>query len=105
MASKEYANYKFLLANPETSGDNTLIPQTPGKKIVVVSVLAVSTGVVTIAFKSDSGVVSGDMNLIANSGFSICNPGGVFVSRIGGPLLVNLSANVKVGLTITYELI
>ena len=105
MASKEYVNYRFLVANPETSGDNPLILQTSGKKIVVVSVLAVSTGVVTIVFKSDSGVVSGHMDLIANSGFSIYNPGGVFASRIGGPLLVNLSANIKVGLTITYELI
>lgn len=103
MASKEYANYRFLATNPETSGNTTIIPAVFNKQILIISILAVATGTVTLKFSTDSGVISGDMALLANSGFSVYNPGGVCISRVGGPIIVNLSASVKVGLTITYE--
>ena len=105
MANKDYINYKFLATNIATSGDTTIIPPVAGKKIVVVGCLVIASGIVTVVFKSDNGAISGNMDLIANSGFSASNPGGVFVSRVGGPLVLNLSSNIPVGVTLTYELI
>ena len=104
MASKEYLQYQYLAINPATSGDTTLVQRVPGKRIALVGILAVADGEVAVTFKTDSGPISGEMSLIANSGFSIFNPGGVCVSRSGGPIIINLSASIKVGLTITYEL-
>lgn len=105
MANKDYRNYKFLATDVATSGDTTIVPYTSGKQIIVVGCLVVASGIVTINFKSDNGAISGNMDLIANSGFSASNPGGIFASRLGGPLILNLSSNIHVGVTLTYELI
>ena len=81
MASKGYLQYQYLAINPETSGDTTLIQRVPGKRIALVGILAVADGVVVVTFKTDSGPISGEMSLIANSGFSIFNPGGCYTLR------------------------
>jgi len=101
----KYTTYSYTFANPNTSGDTILIPAVGNKRIRIISILAVAAGVVTVKFKSGTTIISGDCDLVANSGFSHESIVGIFLTEVNKPFTINLSTSTKVGLTITYELI
>ena len=67
------APIKYAVIDNATSGDNTLVSAVQGKRIRVLGGLLVSSGTVNVRFESSAGgtALSGQMNLVANTGFII----------------------------------
>jgi len=80
-------------------GDNTLIAAVTGRKLRVYQMVLISSGTTTVRFESGAGgtALTGQLNLIANVGFSSgwC-PGGHFETLLGELLNLELSAAVSV---------
>ena len=96
---------KFAVIDCEGSGDNTLVAAVVGKKIRVLSVLLVSAGSVNVRFESGASgtALSGQMNLVANTGFVLpYNPVGWCETAVGALLNLELSAAVSVDGLLTY---
>ncbi len=96
---------KFSAIDAATSGDNTLVAAVVGKKIRVVSLLLVSAGTVNARFEDGAGgsALSGQMNLVANSGFTLpFNPVGWFETTANTLLNLELSAAISVDGMLTY---
>ena len=90
---------KFAVIDAASSGDNTLVALVSSKKIRVLSLFMVSAGTVNARFESGAGgtALSGQMNLVANSGFTLpFNPVGWFESGSGVLLNLELSAAISV---------
>lgn len=96
---------KFAAIDAATSGDNTLVSAVTSKKIRVLSVFLVSAGTVNVRFESGAGgtALTGQMNLIANTGFVLpYNPAGWFETASNTLLNLELSAAVSVDGSLTY---
>lgn len=96
---------KFASIDVATSGDNTAVAAVASKKIRVVSLYLVSAGTVNVRFESGAGgtALSGQMNLVANTGFVLpFNPVGWFETASNTLLNIELSAAVSVDGSLTY---
>jgi hypothetical protein len=89
---------KFAIIDEATSGDNELVALVASKKIRVLSLMMMAAGTVTARFESGASgtALSGQMNLVANTGFTLpFNPVGWFETASGASLNLELSAAVS----------
>jgi len=97
---------KFGVIDDALSGNNTLQAAAgAGIKIRVLSVMMVAAGTVTARFESGASgtALTGQMNLIANSGFTLpYNPAGWFETAANTLLNLELSAAISVDGCFTY---
>ena len=111
MSSRQTSNglpaptVKFAVIDNASSGDNTLVSGVSSKKIRVLSLFLVSAGTVNVRFESGASgtALTGQMNLIANTGFVLpYNPAGWFETAASALLNLELSDVVSVDGAITY---
>lgn len=96
---------KFAIIDAATSGDNTLVAAVTGKKIRVLSLMMIASGVVSARFESGAGgtALSGQMQLIAQAGFTLPQSStGWFETAVGALLNLELSAAISVDGLLTY---
>ena len=96
---------KFVIIDAATSGNNTLLAAVASKKIRVVAAFLVSAGSVNVRFESgaDGTALTGQMNLVANTGFVLpYNPAGWFETASNTLLNLELSAAISVDGSLTY---
>jgi hypothetical protein len=97
---------KYAVIDDAVSGDNTLVAAAgAGIKIRVLSLFLVSAGTVNVTFESSVAgpSLTGAMNLVANSGFSLpFNPGGWFETADNALLNMILSAAISVDGCLSY---
>jgi len=103
------SDLRFGVINNGSSGDQTLLAaQGAGVKIRVLAAFIVSAGTVNARFESGASgtALTGQMNLVANSGFVLpFNPGGWFETGDNVLLNLELSAAVNVDGAFTYVLV
>ncbi len=90
------------------SGDNTLVAAVTGKKIRVVSLFAVASGAVAVAFESGASgtALTGQMNVGANGNITMpFNPEGWFETAAGVLLNMELGGATSVDGCLTYVLV
>jgi len=99
-------DYKFAIIDAASSGDNTIQAAAgAGVKIRVLAAFLVSAGTVNARFESGASgtALTGQMNLVVNSGFTLpFNPAGWFETAANTLLNLELSAAVSVDGCITY---
>lgn len=97
---------KRAVIDAASSGDNTLVAAAgAGIKIRVTSAFMVSAGTVNVRFESGASgtALTGQMNLVANTGFVLpFNPDGWFETSDNALLNLELSAAVSVDGALTY---
>lgn len=96
---------KYAVIDAATSGDNTLVSAVTSKKVRVLSLLLVASGTVNVRFESGAGgtALTGQMNLVANTGFVLpYNPAGWFETASNTLLNLELSAATSVDGVLTY---
>lgn len=96
---------KYAIIDAAGSGDNTLLAAVTSKKIRVLSAFLVSAGTVNVRFESGAGgtALTGQMNLVANTGFVLpYNPGGWFETASNTLLNLELSGAVSVDGSFSY---
>lgn len=96
---------KFAIIDAASNGDNTILASVSSKKIRVLALFLVAAGTTTVRFESGASgtALTGQMNLIANSGFTLpYNPVGWFETAATTLLNLELSANVSVDGCFTY---
>lgn len=96
---------KFAIIDAASSGDNTLVASVSSKKIRVLALFMVSAGTVNVRFESGAAgtALTGQMNLIANSGFTLpFNPVGWFETAATTLLNLELSGAVSVDGALVY---
>ena len=96
---------KFAVIDAASSGDQTIVAAVASKKIRVLSVFMISAGTVNARFESGAGgtALTGQMNLVANSGFVLpFNPIGWFQTAAATLLNLELSGAVSVDGALTY---
>lgn len=96
---------KYAPIDFAVSGDNTVVAAVTNKKIRVLSLFLVAADTVTVRFESGAGgtALTGQMNLVANTGFVLpYNPHGWFQSGEGALLNLELSAAVSVDGSLSY---
>ena len=99
------SDIKRAVIDHATSGDNTLVSAVIGKRIRVVSLFLVAAGTVNVRFESGASgtALTGQMNLIANTGFVLpFNPVGWFETAANTLLNLELSAAISVDGCLTY---
>ena len=99
------ATPKFAVIDAASSGDNTLVSAVASNKIRVLSLFLVSAGTVTARFESGAGgtALTGQMNLVANSGFVLpFNPTGWFETAVNTLLNLELSGAISVDGSLVY---
>jgi len=99
----------FSAIGTATSGDNTIVALTSGKKIRILSMCLIAAGTVNVYLKDSVtgnniiGTSTQPMNLVANMGFVLpFNPLGWGETAAGEALVMNLSAATGVSGSITY---
>lgn len=96
----------FAPISASSSGDNAVVAGVTSKKIKVLSVALVSSGTVSVKWRSNTTDLSGAMPLVANSGFvlpaSSPGQGNYFETVAGQALNINLSGAVAVSGHISY---
>lgn len=100
-----YGTIKYEVIDDASSGDNTIIAAVSGKKIRVMSAFLVAAGTVNVRFEDGAGgtALTGQMNLVANTGFTLpFNPEGWFETSVNTLLNLELSAAVSVDGCLTY---
>lgn len=105
MSSTTALTPKFAAIDAATSGDNTIVAAVASKKIRVLSAFLVAAGTVNVRFESGAGgtALTGQMNLVANTGFVLpFNPLGWFETGTNTLLNIELSAAVSVDGSLTY---
>lgn len=98
-------DYKYAVIDDAGSGNNTIVALVASRKLRVVSLFMVAAGTVNARFESnaDGTALTGQMNLVANSGFSLpYNPAGWFETVAGELLNLELSAAISVDGSLTY---
>jgi len=98
-------DYKYAAIDDAVSGDNTLVAAVASRKIRVLAAFMVSAGTVNARFESGAAgtALTGQMNLIANSGFVLpFNPAGWFETAVNTLLNLELSAAISVDGSLTY---
>lgn len=96
---------KFEVIDDASSGNNTIVAAVAAKKIRVVSLLLVAAGTVNVRFEDGAGgdALTGQMNLVANTGFCLpFNPVGWFETSANTLLNLELSAAISVDGMLTY---
>jgi hypothetical protein len=96
---------KWAVIDVASSGDNTIVAAVTSKKIRILSVFLVAAGTVTVRFESGAGgtALSGQMNLIANTGFVLpFSPVGWGETAVTTLLNLELSGAVSVDGIICY---
>jgi hypothetical protein len=96
---------KYVIIDAATSGDNTLLAAVTAKKIRVLALFLVAAGTVNVRFESGAGgtALTGQMNLVANTGFALpYNPAGWFETASNTLLNCELSAAISVDGCLTY---
>jgi hypothetical protein len=96
---------KFVIIDAATSGDNTILAAVASKKIRVLSLFLIAAGTTTVRFESGAGgtALTGQMNLTAQSGFTLpFNPIGWFETASNTLLNLELNAAVSVDGCLTY---
>lgn len=108
MSEPDVLNVKFAKIDSATSGDTTLVAAVLGKRIVVTSLFLVAAGTVNVRFESSTGgtALTGQMNLIANTGFVLpYNEYGWFATLKDELLNLELSDAVSVDGSLSYRAI
>lgn len=98
-------NVKHVKIDAAASGDNTLVAAVLGKRILVTSLFLVSAGTVNVRFESGASgtALTGQMNLIANTGFALnYNEYGWFATDKSELLNLELSGAVSVDGSLSY---
>jgi hypothetical protein len=96
---------KYAIIDAASSGDNTLLAAVASRKIRVLSAFLVSSGSVNVRFESGAAgtALTGQMNLVANTGFVLpYTPHGWFETAVNTLLNLELSAAVSVDGSFTY---
>lgn len=96
---------KFAIIDAATSGDNTLVSAVASKKVRVLALFLVAAGTVNVRLESGAGgtALTGQMNLVANTGFVLpFNPAGWFETAVNTLLNLELSAAISVDGALTY---
>lgn len=96
---------KFAIIDCSTSGNNTILAAVTSKKIRVLSLFLVAAGTVVTRFEggADGTALTGQMNLVANTGFVLpFNPLGWFETAVTTLLNLELSAAVSVDGCLCY---
>ena len=96
---------KFAWIDHAASGDNSIVAAVSGKKIRVLALFLVAAGGVTVRFESGASgtALTGQMNLVANTGFVLpFNPLGWFETGTGVLLNLELSGAVSVDGSLVY---
>lgn len=96
---------KYAIIDAATSGDNTLIAAVTSKKVRVLAAFLVSAGTVNVRFESGAGgtALTGQMNLVANTGFVLpFNPAGWFETGSNTLLNLELSGAISVDGSLVY---
>lgn len=96
---------KYAVIDAATSGDNTLVAAVTAKKVRVLALYLVAAGTVNVRFESGAGgtALSGQMSLVANTGFVLpYNPAGWFETASNTLLNLELSAAISVDGTLVY---
>lgn len=103
--SGEASQPKFAVIDAASSGDNTIVAAVTDKKIRVLAIFLVAAGTTTVRFESGASgtALTGQMSLVAQTGFSLpyC-PVGYFETAAGSLLNLELSAGVSVDGSVTY---
>lgn len=100
--------YPILHASttPASSGDNTVVAAVASKKILVVGYSLMASGTTNAKFLDDAGGTQISMlhYFVANTGITKDMTGKVLFgnSAVNKPLILNLSANIAVGVDIWY---
>lgn len=105
MAGGTVVTPKFAVIDGATSGDNTLVAAVTAKKVRVLALFLVAAGTVNVRFESGAGgtALTGQMNLIANTGFALpYNPAGWFETASNTLLNMELSAAISCDGCLTY---
>jgi hypothetical protein len=92
----------------EVNASGTLVIGVAGKRIVVLSAWLVALTATNVKFQTSTGAIdiSGPAYCAANGGVVLgFNAGGWFQTAIGDSLLINLSAGVAVGGSLSYSLV
>jgi hypothetical protein len=101
-------NIKYAVIDAASSGDNTLVAATSGKKIAILGCVLVAAGSVNVRFESGAGgtAMSGQINLTTNSGFTLpYSEGGWSQTAVGALLNLELSGAVSVDGMLIYCLV
>lgn len=96
---------KFAIIDAATSGNNTLVAAVVSKKIRVHALFLVSAGTVNARFESgaDGTALTGQMNLVANTGFVLpYNPVGWFETASNTLLNLELSGAISCDGSLVY---
>jgi len=96
---------KYAVIDAATSGNNTLVSAVSTKIIRVHSLFVVAAGTVNVRFESgaDGTALTGQMNLVVNTGFALpWNPKGWFQTAASALLNMELSAAISVDGSLTY---
>jgi hypothetical protein len=93
-ANNELLPVIHAIISAASNGDNTLVAAVPGKKIRVISLFLIASGLVTITFKSSTTTAkTGSLPLIAQVGMVLPkNEDGWFETNAGELLNLNLSS-------------
>ena len=98
---------QYRVINASTAGDTLVVPAVSGKRVRVLAYVLVSSGMVTVRWRSGSGSgttdLTGGMQLVTVGGVAAEYWGGLFETGVGEGLWLNLSSSVSVGGHITYE--
>ena len=106
MSLPDVIDVKHSVIDAASSGDNTLKTAVSGKRILVTSLFLLAAGTVNVRFESSAGgtALTGQMNLIANSGFALnYNEYGWFVTLKDELLNLELSAAISVDGSFSYR--
>lgn len=104
-ASGTVVTPKFAVIDAAAAGDNTLVAAVAGKKIRVLALFVVAAGTVNVRLESGASgtALTGQMNLIANTGFVLpYNPAGWCETGSAALLNLELSAAVSVDGALVY---
>ena len=100
------SEFKYAIIDAASSGNNTIQASAgAGKKIRVLAAFLVAAGTVNARFESaaDGTALTGQMNLVVNTGFVLpFNPAGWFETADDALLNLELSAGVSVDGSVTY---
>jgi len=108
IASYEPTALNAVIIDAASSGDNTLLAAVTGKKIRVHSLYLIAAGTVIVRFESGASgtALSGQMNLVASTGFVLPHsPTGWFETATNTLLNLELSAAISVDGGFTYSLV
>lgn len=106
MSLPDVIDVKHGVIDVASSGNNTIKAAVSGKRILVTSLFLISAGTVNVRFESgaDGTALTGQMNLIANTGFALnYNEYGWFVTEKNELLNLELSGAVSVDGSFSYR--